>query len=63
MAQTLPLQVVIIVIIIKRGRVKTPNINKKNSLYIHTRTYNEFFLFILGVLTRPPMSLLGFQPV
>ena len=25
----------------------------KNSLYIHTRTYNEFFLFILGVLTHP----------
>ena len=22
-------------------------------MYIHTRTYNEFFLFILGVLTRP----------
>ena len=29
----------------------------KNSLYIHTRTYNEFFLFILGVLTHPQFKL------
>ena len=25
-------------------------------MYIHTRTYNEFFLFILGVLTRPHLE-------
>ena len=28
----------------------------KNSLRIHKWTHNEFNIFILGVLTRPPES-------
>ena len=28
-----------------RGRVKTPNINKKNSLYVLVWMYNEFLFF------------------
>ena len=28
----------------------------KNSLRIHKWTHNEFNIFILGVLTRPPFS-------
>ena len=29
----------------RRGRVKTPNINKKNSLYVLVWMYNEFLFF------------------
>ena len=29
----------------KRGRVKTPSINKKNSLYVLVWMYNEFLFF------------------
>ena len=43
------------------GCVKTPNINKKNSLYVLMWMYNEFFLFILGVLTRPPINFCPFR--
>ena len=28
----------------------------KNSLRIHKWTHNEFNIFILGVLTRPPLK-------
>ena len=31
----------------------------KNSLRIHKWTHNEFNIFILGVLTHPPVDVIG----